>query len=406
MLPGSAAVILLGGKTADGMILNGKSGLFSELQGAQRAYPSTVIAVMAKFRELYRQALQAKNYESMYASNRAGLVRPATDRILEAFNPVIEKKIPVIFEADRYLETQRIFNLQNDLGFLLILADVKEGWDAIAKIKSTNTKAFLSLDLPEDKKDDKKDSKDKKPEAKPEETTLTPQEKEALEKRKAEFLARYTGQAAAFQKAGVTFGFSTLSAKTSDIRANMRRIVKAGLTEDQALAALTTNGAQLLGLSDRLGTVDNGKIANVVISDKPYFNEKANVRYVFVDGMLYKYDPKETPKADANAKSDIVGTWTVTTQTADGKTEETLTIKKEGKDYTGSVSGGKLTQAVPLELVELNGTALKYNYTVQAGGQSYKVDVQATVDATSFKGTAQVGTTGSFAVEAKKEPNR
>jgi imidazolonepropionase-like amidohydrolase len=405
MLPGSAAVVLLGGKTVDAMVLNQKTALFSELQGAQRAYPSTVIAVMAKFRELYRQALQAKNYETMYASNRSGLARPTADRILEAFYPVIDKNIPVIFEADRYLETQRIMNLQNDLGFLLVLADVKEGWEAISKIKSSNTKVFLSLDLPEDKKDDKKESREKKPEAKPEETTLSIQEKEALEKRKAEFLALYTSQAAAFQKAGVVFGFSTLSAKASDVRANLRRMIKAGLTEDQALAALTTNSAQLLGLSDRLGTIDNGKIANVVITDKPYFHEKANVRYVFVDGVMYKYDPKETPKADAG-KFDIVGTWAVTTNTPDGKTEETLTIKKEGKDFTGSISGGKLTQAVPLELVELNGSSLKYNYTVQMGGQSYKVDVQATVDATSFKGTAQVGTTGSFAVEAKKEPNR
>ena len=405
MLPGSAAVILLGGKTVDAMILTGKTALFSELQGAQRAYPSTVIAVMAKFRELYTQAVQAKNYESMYASNRAGLARPTSDRILEAFYPVIDKNIPVVCEADRYLETQRIMNLQKDLGFLLVLADVKEGWEAISKIKSSNTKVFLSLDLPEDKKDEKKDSKDKKAETKSEDTTLSPEEKEALEKRKAEFLALYTGQAATFQKAGIVFGFSTLSAKASDVRANLRRMIKAGLTEDQALAALTTNGAQLLGLSDRLGTLDNGKIANVVITDKPYFNEKANVRYVFVDGVMYKYDPKETPKADG-AKLDIVGTWTVTTNTPDGKTEETLTIKKEGKDFTGSVSGGKLAQAVPLELVELNGAALKYNYTVQMGGQSYKVDVQATVDANSFKGTAQVGTTGSFAVEAKKEPNR
>ncbi|HEY0771516.1 MAG TPA: amidohydrolase family protein, partial [Sphingobacteriaceae bacterium] len=346
MLPGSSAVIMLSGKTVDGMVLNGKSGLFAELQGAQRVYPATVIAVIAKFRELYRQAIQAKNYETLYASNRSGLNRPTSDRILEAFYPVIDKKIPVIFEADRYLETQRIMGLQNDFGFLLILADVKEGWDAISKIKTTNTKVFLSLDLPEDKKDDKKESKDKKPEAKAEDTTLTPQEKEALEKRKAEFLALYAGQAAAFQKGGVTFGFSTLSAKSADIRANLRRMIKAGLTEDQALAALTISSAQLLGLSDRLGTLDNGKIANLVISDRPYFHEKANVVYVFVDGTPYKYDPKETSKAD-NGKFDIVGTWTVTTQTADGKTEETLTIKKEGKDLTGSLTGGTLTDAIP-----------------------------------------------------------
>lgn len=407
MLPGNASVILLSGKTTDAMVLVGKSALFAELTGAQRMYPTTVIAVMAKFRELYRQAQQAKNFETMYAANRTGLNRPATDRILEAFYPVIDKKIPVVFESDKFLEAQRILTLQSDLGFNLILADVKEGWDAISKIKGSSSKVFLSLDLPEDKKDDKKDSKDKKPaEPKKDEavSTLTPTEKEALEKRKAEFLALYDGQAAAFQKAGVQFGFSTLSAKSADIKANVKRMIKAGLTEDQALAALTTNAAALLGLSDRLGSVDNGKIANLVVSDKPYFNDKAKVRYVFVDGTMYKYDPKDTPKADA-PKVEIVGSWTTSTTTPQGKSEEVVSFKKEGNGYTGSITGAKIAQAIALEKVELNGSTLKYSYTVQMEGQTFKVDVDAKLEAGTFKGNATVGSYGSFAIEGKKDPN-
>jgi imidazolonepropionase-like amidohydrolase len=416
MLPGNGAIILLSGKSTDAMVLASKTSLFSELAGVQRVYPSTVIAVMAKWRELYRQAVQAKNYENLYASNRTGLTRPASDRILESFYPVIDKNIPVLFEADKFLEVQRILALQADLGFSLMLGDVKEGWDAIPKLKSTGAKVFLSLDLPEDKKDakkdEKKDSKDKK-ETKPEEpkknnepSVFSPAEKEALEKRQAESIALYTGQAAAFQKAGLTFGFSSWSSKTADIRGNLRRMIKAGLTEDQALGALTTNPAQLLGLSDRLGTVDNGKIANLVISDKPYFNEKAKVRYVFADGTLYKYDVKETPKGDPNAKIEITGTWSVTTDTPQGKSETTLTFKKDGSNYTGSVSGGRLPQAVDLEKVELNGNVLKYSYSFPMGGQSLKVDVEATVEGNNFKGTATAGSFGSFPVEAKHDPLR
>lgn len=400
MLPGSGAVIQLTGKTADAMVLVGKSALFAELAGAPRVYPSTVLAVMSKWRELYRQALQNKNYETLYAANRTGLSRPASDRILEAFYPVIDKRTSVLFEADKYLEAQRVMTLQSELGFSLMLGDVKEGWDAIGRIKSAGAKVFLSLDLPEDKKDDK--SKDKKEEP----GTLTAAEKEALEKRKAESLSLYTGQAAAFQKAGVTFGFSSLSSKPSDIRANLRRMIKAGLTEDQALAALTTSPAQLLGLSDRLGTVENGKIASLLLSDKPYFHEKARVRYVFVDGTMYKYDVKETPKADAGAKAEITGTWSVTTETPQGKSEETVTFKKDGNNYSGSIAGGRLSQAVTLDVVELTGAALRYSYTVQLGGQSFKVDVDATVEGNSYKGTATVGQYGSFPVEGKKDPNR
>jgi imidazolonepropionase-like amidohydrolase len=414
MLPGSGSVILLSGKTTDGMVLVGKSVLFSELIGAQRVYPNTILAVMAKWRELYRQSAQAKNYENIYTANRTGLTRPATDRILEAFYPVIDKKIPVMFEADKFLETQRAFTLQNDLGFNIMLGDVKEGWDALPKIKSNNAKVFLSLDLPEEKKDDKKDdkkdkkdSKDKKPEEKKEEPNgMTTAEKEALEKRKAEAVAQYTSQASTFQKEGVAFGFSSLSAKTGDVRANLRRIIKAGLTEDQALSALTVNPAQILGLSDRLGTVENGKIANLVITDKPYFNEKSNVRFVFVDGTMYKYDVKPTPKVDPNAKVDVIGTWSVTTETPQNKSEQSLTLKKDGSNYAGSISGGRLPEAVALETVDLNGNVLKYSYTVNMGGQSFKVEVEVTVEGKSFKGNAAVGQFGTFPVEGKKDPNR
>src|SRR5690606_19179283 len=148
------------------------------------------------------------------------------------------------------LDANRILTLQKDLGFNVVLGDVKDCWDMIGKIKAANAKVFLSLDLPDAVKEDKKDEK------KDQSST----EKEALEKRKAEAIAQFTAQASAFQKAGVAFGFSTASAKTKDIPANLRRMIAAGLTEDQALAALTTAPAQLLGIADRFGTVDNGKI--------------------------------------------------------------------------------------------------------------------------------------------------
>ena len=214
---------------------------------------------MAKWRELYRQAMLTKSYESTYASNRTGLEHPVSDRILEAFYPVIDKRLPVLFKSEKILDLQRVLTLQSDLGFPLILGELKEGWDAIPKIKSSGAKVFLSLDLPEEKKEEKKEEpKDDKKEEKVK--TADDLEKEILEKRKADFTALYVAQASAFQKAGVPFGFSALTAKPKDITSNLRRMIGAGLTEDQALAALTINPAQLLGLSDRMGTVDRVRL--------------------------------------------------------------------------------------------------------------------------------------------------
>jgi imidazolonepropionase-like amidohydrolase len=412
LLPGQGSIVLLGGKSADQMVLVNNSSLYSELSGASGMYPSTTMAVMAKWRELYKQASQAKAYQSLYASNRVGLERPGTDRILEAFYPVIDQRLPVLFKSEKILETQRIFSLKNDLGFSLMIADVKEGWPIINKIKASGAKIFLSLDLPEEvkkeeKKDDKKTKTDStKKQEPPKVKTATDLEKEVLEKRKVEAIANYTSQASAFNKAGVQFGFSSMSAKSKDIQANLRRMISSGLTEDAALAALTTTPAQLLGLSDRLGSIDNGKMANLVISDKSYFNEKSKVRYVFVDGVMYKVDVKEVKKSDSNAKEEIEGTWSTVTQNPQGNTEGKVTFKKEGSSYKGTVSGGRLPSPVDMTDVNLDGDKLTYTYTVNFGGNSMKVEVDVTVDGNSFKGNASVGQRGSFSIEGTKDPKK
>ncbi len=425
LLPGQSAVVLLGGKSADDMVLANKTALYSELTGANGVYPSTIIGVLAKWRDLYKNATFAKSNESLYASNRAGFERPSGDRILEAFYPVIDQKIPVLFKAEKILDIQRIYSLKADLGFPLVLADVKEGWLMTNKIKAAGTKVFLSLDLPEEKKDDKKkDDKDKKEgdkkegekkEDKKEEKKETPAkaktandlEKEVLEKRKAEAIANYVAQASTFQKAGIPFGFSLLSAKSKDVPANLRRMITAGLSEDAALAALTTTPAQLLGLSDRMGSVDNGKIANLVISDKPYFNEKAKVRYVFVDGVMYQQEVKETPKkTDGAAKVAPGGTWSYSTESPQGTTTGKLVIKDDGGTLSGTISNSMSNKETELKGTTLDGSTLSFNFGFDTGGNQLTIEVSVAIDGDSFEGTMAVGTFGSFPIKGTRDPKK
>ena len=400
MLPGSAAIVLLNGKTPDDMILESRSAFFSELVPAQRVYPNTVIGVMAKWRELYRQAVLSKNYESTYSTNRVGLQRPSTDRITAAFYPVIDKRMPVLFRTEKFLDAQRVLALRNELGFPLVLADLKEGWDLIPKLKAVNTSVFLSLDLPEEKKDVKKTEADKQQQA---ESKPDP-EREALEKRKAESIQAYVSQARKFQDAGLIFGFSCYSVKTTDIHKNLRSVIASGLTEDQVLAALTVNPAQMLGVADRLGSIDAGKIANLVISDKPFFHEKAKIQYVFVDGVMYKY-PKVSTTSSATAIN-IAGSWSVTSQTPEGPVEDKVTFQKDGTAYSGSLTGRRFSEAVSLEAIELTGQNLKYSYTIDAEGQTVRIDVEVTVEGNTFKGTSVAGRFGTFTVVGRKDPNK
>jgi len=413
LFPGQAAIVLTGAESADRMVLLSKSSMYSELTGATQLYPATILGVMAKWREVYRQAAQAKSYEGMYASNRAGLERPEMDRTLEAFYPVIDQKMPVIFKSEKFMDAFRILKLKDELGFTAVLADLKDGWPVVSKLKASNSKIFLSLDLPEEvKKDEKKNDKksdkkdEKKPEAVPKEKTPAEIEKDALDKRKLEAIASYAAQAATFQKAGISFGFSSLSVKSKDIPTNLRRMIAAGLTPDAALAALTTTPAQLLGLSDRMGSIDNGKMANLVITDKCYFDEKAKVRYVFVDGVMYKMDVKETPKKTdgATAKAEIEGSWSTITQSPQGNTDGKLVFKIEGTNYSGTMSSARMPVPVELKDINLDGTTLSFNYIVNFGGNSIKVEVEVSIDGDSLKGTSSVGTFGSFPTEGTKDP--
>jgi hypothetical protein len=411
-LPGSGAIVLLGGKSSDDMVLVNNSALYSELSGAMGGvYPGTVMAVMAKWRELYKNASLNKSYAATYASNKNGITRPVSDRILEAFYPVIDQRMPVLFKSERVMETQRVFTLKNDLGFKLTIADVKEGWPIINKIKSSDARVFLSLDLPDDaKKDDKKDDKKgakkdstktdaKKSDVKKEKTSFD-LEKESLEKRKKESIGLYTSQASAFNKAGIEFGFSAASAKTKDIQANLRRMITAGLSEDAALAALTTSPAKLLNLSDRLGTVDKGMMANLVVSDKPYFNEKAKVRYVFVDGTLYKIEaPKDAKKTDAKPAV-ARGTWTYTTKTSQGSGGGKIVIKEDNGTYSGKItpSAGK---DADLKSVIVDGASLSFSYDSNSGG---KVDVSVKIEGDSFDGKVSAGQDGNYSIKATRDP--
>jgi len=396
-LPGQAAIILTGGKSGDDMVISPKTSMYAEFGGGNNVYPSTVMGVMATWRDMYRKASYAKSYENLYASNRSGLERPVSDRNLEALYPVIDQRQSVLFRTEHLLDVNHVLTLKKDLGFLVVIADVKDAWPIVNTIKASGVKSFLSLDLPDEpKKEDKKKESG--------EATAAQKEKEALEKRKAEAIQNYAAQAAVFQKAGVTFGFSTMSAKSKDIPVNLRRMIAAGLSEDAALAALTTNPAQLLGLSDRMGTIDNGKMANLVITDKSYFNEKAKVRYVFVDGVIYKMEVKEARKGDPNAKVELEGSWSTVTESPQGRAEGRLTFKKEGSGYSGKVSGGRMPQPVDLTDVTLEGNALTFKYAVTFGSNSITVVGDVTIEGDTFKGTVSFGQGRTAPIEGTKDP--
>lgn len=342
---------------------------------------------MAKWRELYKQAEQNKSYLSVYASNRNGLPRPTTDRILESFYPIIDKKMPVIFQAESALDVYRALALKQDLGFDLVLGNVKEGWDVIPKIKSSGAKTFLSLELPEALKKDT--------------TVSVDSEKGKLIQRKDDFIGKYVAQANTFNQAGIKFGFSSMGMKAKDIRPNLKRMIDAGFSEDAALGALTINAAELLGVADRMGSIEKGKMANMFICDKSYFDEKSNVKYVIVEGTLYTCWDSPYKK---DVKDVIEGTWSMTTETPQGKKDLKVVFKKLEKDYKGKISEAQSTETININSATYKNGKLRFVYSIKFEGTAYDIVVEGTIEGEAFKGSMNVGNYGSFPIDGKKDP--
>ena len=398
MLPGNASLILLKGKEADDMILRPQTALYATFEGASGMYPATILGVMAKYRQLYRQAEQARQLQNQYNSSPAGMQRPFYDRTLEAFYPVLEKQVPVAFKGPKVLEAQRAIALQNELGFKLLLTGLKEGWDIVPKIKGADINVLFSLDLPE-WKEEKKDS------LKEATTTEVSPEKKLLMARKEEFTKKYFSQMAIYQNEGIPFGFSSIDAEAKDIHGNFLKMIENGLSENAALAAVTTDPASILGINEIAGTVENGKMANLVISTKPYFQKDAKVRFVVIEGEVFEYKAKDTIKADPGIRAVVLGEWNYTSESPQGEVTGKINIREEGDILAGTITNSINNEVIPLEDVLLVGNTLSFSFNMEISGNPVKIEAILTIQNLKFTGTYSVGNE-AFSVEGEKQPEK
>jgi hypothetical protein len=100
---------------------------------------------------------------------------------------------------------------------------------------------------------------------------------------------------ALLKKAGVPFAFYADGLdQPRDLQRAIKRAMQAGLSREDAIRALTLAPAEIYNLADRLGSIEKGKIANLVVTKGELFDDNTRIQMVFVDGRQYKPAP-ETP---------------------------------------------------------------------------------------------------------------
>lgn len=395
MLPGSGAYVLLGGESPNEMILNTDQTQFAQIAGADGyVYPNTAMGVIAQFRQLIREVERRQSLEAEYAASPTGQPRPPRDPVHSALFPVVDGEQPLAFYADDTVGIHRVVALYQELNFPLMLAGLKDGFRTLETLQETDGPLFLTLELPDE------------PESPtPEDTTVadttenpgahydpnfrTPSydevdaESNNLQLRHALEREKYLEAAATLHDAGLDFGFSTRKVDAGDIRSNLRTMIEHGLPEETALSALTVQPAKLLGLADRLGSVEEGKIANLVVTSGPYFEEDTDVNHVFVGGRPYDYTTDAGEGEVSGDVSQVVGTWTYTLETPGGDVSGTLTLEGDESGLEGTISAQGEEQ--DMESISFDGSRLTFTVP-STQGPSFKVSV--TIEGDTFEGTA------------------
>lgn len=417
MLPGYSSLMLLGEESTDAMTMKEMQCQNLRLEPARGMYPSTTIGVMAKFRDIYKNANIAGVHADKYKLNPAGLARPDLSKEYTAMYPVTIKKMKLYFPGNTSNDISKALSLKNELGFDLVLTEVKQGWRYLDQIKAMNIPILLSLQLPELKKKNTekdeakkdKDKKDKKSGDEPKKDTETkrdttavkvekPKDPEqlAFDAKKEASQKEHLAQAAVFEKNNIAFGWSLLEVKSSDIHKNLRAVVEAGLSENAALAALTTVPAKMLGIESLAGTVEKGKIANLVLTDKPYFDEKALIKHVFVDGKKFDYDDKPKSDEKPSEAGKYIGTWSYTVDAPSQKQTGKMIIKKVEGEYTVKV----IDDSSPAEedsAADVSFTDDNLSFTMmQDMGQPVKLEFNLIFTDTSYSGSVSVGQFDTF----------
>lgn len=266
---GQGSVLNLSGGRAGDMVVSSPVGQhisMTTVRGGFNSFPGSLMGSFAYIRQIYLDAEQYKTAKAMYAQNARGLARPAYDRALEG---VLESP-RVMLPAGRKVEIDRMIRFGKELKTPVILYGGTEAWRAADSLKAAGVPLLINLRWPERERDGDPDVVDSL--------------------RTLETREMAPAGPAALAKAGVRFAFySGGIERPADVRRAVKKAVDAGLSNEDALRAMTLSAAQIYGVDDRLGSLEPGKIGNLFVTDGDWLAEKTQVKLVFVDGK--KFEP-------------------------------------------------------------------------------------------------------------------
>jgi imidazolonepropionase-like amidohydrolase len=396
LFQGQSALINLGGTSAPGgddpekLILKSPVTLnigFIPTRGG--GYPSSLMGGYAFIRQALLDAQHYRDEWSRYSKNKRGMERPQVDKSLAALQPVISGELPVILAASNAREIRRVISFAEEFQLKYLIAGATQAYEVADLLKAKNARVLLSLNYPQ------------RP------TNIEDPESESLRVLKERADAPKAAQA--LYKAGVKFAFQSGGlTRPQDFLVNASRAIEAGLPKEEALKALTIYPAEILGVADQVGSLEPGKIANIVVASGDLFDRRTLVKYIFIDGHQFEVKPPAAagPGGPGGGRGPggrgpggpggggtgtgatlgvASGAWTVTVNGPQGPIQLTLNLQQQGNALTGNVVSPFGTGTISEGAV--NGNDITFSYTTEVQGNQIAVSGRGTIEVNSIRGT-------------------
>jgi imidazolonepropionase-like amidohydrolase len=275
---GLGAMIDLAGERGRDMVLVqpiGQEISFRQAGFGRSGFPGSLMGNISYVRQLFLDLDQYEQAKQIYNSNPTGNRRPEYDHSLEG----LAESPRVLLPAEQWQQIDRILNFGPELKKPFMLYGLHEAYERVEQLKQAKTALLVSLKWPEKPKDSDPD--------------------EVSTFRELTIRDKAPSVPGLLAKAGVRFAlYSDGLENAAELKKAVKKALDAGLSRADAIRALTLNAAEMYGVADRLGTIEKGKIANLVVMKGDAFDDQTTVEYVFVDGQQFQ-PSKELQKEPA-----------------------------------------------------------------------------------------------------------
>ncbi|MGE5412901.1 MAG: amidohydrolase family protein [Syntrophomonadaceae bacterium] len=286
VLRGSAAIVSLSEAAGPARILAPASGQYVALEPEPDAgdYPVSKMGAVAIARQALLDARWWNDAEAAYAAQPTGRQRPRYVASTAALVPAAGGRETVVFDTVDVLGLLRATRVAREMNLKARYVAAGDEYRLLSEVVAAKPDLVLRVAFPRPDRLDR--------------------EEEWLDVPLSRLRAfdRAPSDPKWLRDAGLEFSLTTdgLDA-ASDFPARLREARERGLSQDDALAAVTTIPARQLGLADRLGTLAPGKIADLVVETGEPFDEKSRVVEIWVDGARIEPRAEKPEKKDETA---------------------------------------------------------------------------------------------------------